>query len=105
MVIITVDENQLAKVAVKDDTRGDELNVVSRRVVVHVDPDDLDAGLAVVLQESAATDVEEDLVDLGVGDGVDRAKAIRRQAFAGGVVWHRCVASAENQKSFVTQIL
>ena len=105
MVIIAVDGNQLVKVVVKDGPRGDELNVVSRRVVVRVDPDDLDAGLAVVLHESAATDVEEDLVDLGVGDGVDRAKAIRLQEFTGGVPWYRCVTSAENQKSFVTQIL
>ncbi len=43
-----------------------------------VDPNNLDARLAIGLHEAAAADVEEDLVDLRKGDGVDGTEAIRR---------------------------
>ena len=106
MVIISVDRDELTEITVEGGTSGDQLNVIGRRVVVRVDPDGLHPRLAVRLHEAAAVDVEEDLVQLGKGDGVDRTEAIGgRLEFANRVPWHRCVASDENQKSLVTQFL
>ena len=106
MIIISVDRDELAEITVENGTSGDQLNVIGRRVVVRVDPDDLDARLAISLHEAAAADVEEDLVQFGKGDGVDRTEAIgRRLELANGIPWYRCVTSTENQKSLVTQIL
>ena len=85
---------------------GDQLNFVRGWVVIRVDRIDFDARLAIGLHEAAAADVEEDLVQLGKGDGVDRAEAIgRRLEFANRIAWHRSVAKVENQKNFGTQIL
>ena len=61
-----------------------------------VDRNDLDASLVIGLHEAVATDVEEDLVDLREGDGVDRTEAIRRQEFANGVAWHHGVTDVTN---------
>jgi len=101
VIIISVDRDELAEITVENGTSGDQLNVIGRRVVVRVDPDDLDARLAISFHEAATADVEEDLVQLGKGDGVDRAEAIgRRLEFANRIAWHRSVAKVENQKKF-----
>ncbi len=47
VVIISVDRDELTKITVEDGTSGDQLNVIGRRVVVCVDPDDLDARLVI----------------------------------------------------------
>ena len=40
MVIISVDRDELTEITVEGDTSGDQLNVIGRRVVVRVDPDE-----------------------------------------------------------------
>ena len=99
MVIIAVDRDKIAEVAVEGGAGVNQLNLILGWVVLRIDPDDLHTRLAVRLQEAAATDVEEDLVELGKGDGVDRTEAIGgRLELANRVAWHRSVASVENQK-------
>lgn len=105
MTIISVDRHKLEQIAIEGGTSGDKLNLVRGRVVMRVDLNDLDARLAVGLHEAAAANIEEDFVDLGEGDGMDRTEAIRRREFANGVAWHHGVADVENQKVFETQIL
>ncbi len=89
MIIVSIDRNELEQIAIEGGKSGDQLNFVRGRVVIRVDRNDFDARLAIGLHEAAAADVEEDLVDLREGDGVDRTEAIRRQEFANGVAWHR----------------
>ncbi len=55
VVIISVDGNDLERITVEDGTSSDQLNV-----------------------KTTAADVEEDLVQLGKGDGVDRTESIMR---------------------------
>lgn len=40
MVIISVDRDELTEITVEGGTSGDQLNVIGRRVVVRVDPDE-----------------------------------------------------------------
>ena len=40
MVIISVDRDELTEITVEGVTSGDQLNVIGRRVVVRVDPDE-----------------------------------------------------------------
>ena len=40
MVIISVDRDELTEITVECGTSGDQLNVIGRRVVVRVDPDE-----------------------------------------------------------------
>ena len=40
MVIISVDRDELTEITVEGGTSGDQLNVIGRRVVVSVDPDE-----------------------------------------------------------------
>jgi len=106
VVIISVDRNEIAEIAVEGGAGVNQLNLILGWVVLCIDPDDLHTQLAVGLQEAEAADVEEDVVHLGEGDGVYRTEAIGgRLELASRVAWHRNVASVENQKSFVTQIL
>ena len=106
MVIIAVDRDKIAEVAVEGGAGVNQLNLILGWVVLRIDPDDPHTWLAVRLQEAAVADVEEDLVHLGKGDGVYRTESIGgRLELVIRVAWHRNVASVENQKSFVTQIL
>ncbi len=54
VMIISVDRDELTEITVENGTSCDQLNVIGRRVVVRVDPDDLDARLAISLHEAAA---------------------------------------------------
>ncbi len=40
MVIISVDRDELTEITVEGGISGDQLNVIGRRVVVRVDPDE-----------------------------------------------------------------
>ena len=40
MIIISVDRDELAEITVENGASGDQLNVIGRRVVVRVDPDE-----------------------------------------------------------------
>ena len=40
MVIISVDRDEITEITVEGGTSGDQLNVIGRRVVVRVDPDE-----------------------------------------------------------------
>jgi hypothetical protein len=105
VVIISVDGNELEKITVEDGTSNDHLNDIGRWVVVSMDSDD-DMGPVIGLHEAVTTDVEEDLVQLGKGDGEDRTETIRSLLeFTNGVVCHRRVTEVENQRSFGSQIL
>jgi hypothetical protein len=99
VVIISVDRDEIAEIAVEGGAGVNQLNLILGWVVLRIDPDDLHTRLAVCLQKAAAADVEEDVVHLGKGDGVDRTEAIGgRLELANRVAWHRSVASVENQK-------
>ena len=66
---ISHDQNELEKIAIEDDTSGDQLNLTRRRVVMSVDLNDFDSRLVIGPHETSETDVEEDLTDLREGDG------------------------------------
>ena len=65
MVIVSVEGNELEKIAVERGTSGDQLDFVGGRITVGVDGHDAaDARLVIKLHEVAATDVEEHIINL-----------------------------------------
>ena len=85
MTIFSIDRHDLEQSVIEGVTSGDQLNLISRWVVMCVDLNDFDTRLSIDLHEEAAFDVQEDLTDLMEGNGEDREEAIRSREFTNGV--------------------
>ena len=107
MAVITINRDHLREVAVELRTIEQQLNVVTA-ICVHSNDDG--ARLTVGLEETTLADVHDGVSNLGRGNIVERAVAVRVDGLTRGTArhrsaWHRNVTPGYGKGKFDAQIL
>ena len=107
MAVITINRDHLREVAVELRAIEQQLNVVT---VICVHSNDDGARLTVGLEETTLADVHDGVSNLGRGNIVERAVAVRVDGLTRGTArhrsaWHRSVAPGYGKGKFDAQIL